>query len=83
MTSEFGTTQFWFAAKDEYDFSNQNSSATSSMTDISDVASAHLQAGFSTTTDSGISLLLQGDVSGLGSGEFVGYGATGKVSVPF
>ncbi len=83
VTREFGTTQFWFAAKGEYDFSNQNTSATSSLPDISDVASARVQAGLSIVTDSGISLSLQGDVSGLGSGEFIGYGVSGKLSLPF
>ena len=82
-TTAFGMTQFWFATKGEYDFSNQNTSAASNLPDISDVASARVQAGLSVANDNGVSLSLQGDVSGLGSGEFIGYGGTVKVSMPF
>gem|GEM_PF-3334585 len=83
VTTDFGMMQFWFATKGEYDFSNQSTSANSSLPDFSDVASARLQAGINLKSDSGVSVLLQGDVSGLGSGEYNGYGATAKVSVPF
>lgn len=83
MTTDFGKTQFWFAAKGEYDFSNQNTSTTSSLPNISDFVSARVQGGFSATNESGVSLSLQGDLSGLGSGEYIGYGATAKLSLPF
>ncbi len=83
MITDHGMTQFWFAAKGEYDFSNQASSATSGLPDIDDVASARVQAGITSTNDSGVTLSLQGDLSGLGSGEFIAYGGTAKVSVPF
>ena len=83
VTNAFGTTQFWFATKGEYDFSNQNTSAASSLPDISDIASARVQAGLSIANDNDVSLSLQGDVSGLGSNEFIGYGGTAKVIVPF
>jgi len=60
--------------KGEYDFFYQSTTANSSLPDISDVASTRLQAGISTQTESGISISLQGDVSGLGSDEFIVYG---------
>lgn len=83
LATDTGTARFWFAAKGEYDFSNQNTSATSGLPDISDIASARVQAGFDATADSGVSFALQGDVSGLGSGEFIGYGVIGELTVPF
>lgn len=83
ISTELGMSEFWFAAKGEYDFSNQSTSTTSSLPSFDKIASARLQAGISTQNEKGVSLALQGDVSGLGSGEFIGYGATARLSVPF
>lgn len=44
--------------------------------------SGRFQAGINATADNGIRLSLQGDVSGLGSGEFIAYGGTVKLIVP-
>ena len=83
VTTDNGTSQFWFAAKGEYDFSNQDTSAASGLPDIGDVASGRVQAGIASASDSGVNLSLQGDVSGLGSREFIAYGGTFKLGITF
>ena len=78
-----GSFRPWLALNGEYDFSNQDADAGSGMPDLSDVLSARFKAGFDATTSTGISLSLQGNVSGIGSDQFTGYGGTAKLRVPF
>lgn len=77
-----GLVQYWFGAHAEYDFSNQDDAANSAIPDIDDVTSARLQVGLKWTLDNGTRLDLQGDLSGLGSGDYLGYGGTVRMSVP-
>ena len=78
-----GSFRPWLALSGEYDFSNQGSDAGSGLPDLSDVLSARFKAGFAATTTTGISLSMQGNVSGIGSDQFTGYGGTARLSVPF
>ena len=78
-----GSFRPWLALNGEYDFSNQGADVNSGLPDLSDVLSARFKAGFDATTASGIALSLQGNISGLGSDQFTGYGGTAKLRVPF
>ena len=78
-----GSFRPWLALNGEYDFSNQDIEASAGLPDLSDVLSARFKAGFDATTATGISLSLQGNVSGIGSDQFTGYGGTARLRVPF
>ena len=78
-----GSFRPWLALNGEYDFSNQGADANSGLPDLSDVLSARFKAGFDATTASGISLSLQGNVSGIGNDQFSGYGGTARLRMPF
>lgn len=82
VSTGVGEVAVWLAAMGEYDFSNRGGSATSGLPDINDVFSGRVQVGVNAVSDNGIRLALQGDVSGLGSGEFTAYGATIKMTIP-
>ena len=78
-----GSFRPWLALNGEYDFSNQGSDANSGLPDLSDVISARIKGGFDATTATGISLSMQGNMSGIGSDQFTGYGGSAKLRVPF
>ena len=73
----------WVAVKGEYDFSNQGDVPASGLPDLDDVFSGRVSAGIDTSSDGGVGVSLQGDVSGLGSDEYLAYGGTARINVPF
>lgn len=75
--------QPWLAAKWEYDFSNAGSDPTSGLPDLGDLSSARLSAGFVARLESGTSLSMQVDGSGLGSGAYTAFGGSAGLSVPY
>ncbi len=64
----------WAAVKAEYEFSNQDASANSGLPDIDGALSARLSAGVEATAGPNMNIGIRGDVSGLGSDEYLGYG---------
>jgi len=83
MQTDSGTAQFWLATKAEYDFSNQNTAVTSGLPDFDGILSGRIQAGINVAAGEGAVFSLQGDVSGLGSNEYFGYGASVKLRISF
>ncbi len=73
----------WVSVRGEYDFSNQGNVPTSGLPDLDDLVSARISAGVDATTRDGVSVSVQGDVSGLGSGEYTAYGGTARIDLPF
>lgn len=73
----------WVAARGEYDFSNQNGAPTSGLPDLDDILSARLSAGIEATTADGLNVAVEGDIGGLGSGEYTSCGGSARVGMPF
>ncbi len=73
----------WVSVRGEYDFSNQGNVPSSGLPDLDDVLSARVSVGMDATTAEGLSVTIQGDISGLGGGEYTGYGGTARINVPF
>jgi outer membrane autotransporter protein len=73
----------WVGVRGEYDFSNQGAVPASGLPDLDDVLSARLSLGVDAVTVSNMRITAQGDVSGLGSGEYTAYGASARIDVPF
>ncbi len=83
-TTEDGETiRPWVSVRGEYDFSNQGNVPSSGLPDLDDLLSARVSAGVDATTKDGLNISVQGDVSGLGSGEYTAYGGTARIDVPF
>ncbi len=77
------TIRPWVSVRGEYDFSNQGNVPTSGLPDLDDLLSARVSAGVDATIEDGVYVSMQGDVSGLGSGEYTAYGGTARIDVPF
>lgn len=73
----------WASVLGEYDFSNQGDNPTGGLPDLDDILSARTTAGLEATTADGLDVKIQGDVSGLGGGEYTGYGASARIGLPF
>jgi outer membrane autotransporter protein len=83
QTDDGMTVKTWVALYGEYDFSNQGSAPTSSLPDLDDIISGRVSAGLDIAIPGGTGLSLQGDLSGLGGGEYVAYGGTARLNLPF
>jgi|GEM_PF-5183478 len=73
----------WFAIKSEYDFSNQERAASSSLPDLSSFYSLRAQIGLDTLFDNGSKLSLKGDMSGLASNKYIGLGGQIRYDMAF
>ncbi len=93
---EGGLFRAWVAVKGEYDFSNNgndNPAPASGLPDLADdVYSGRISAGFDASSNYGVSISVQGDISGLGSGdylndvegaEYLAYGGSARVDLRF
>ncbi len=76
------TVKTWIAAFGEYEFSNQDNQPTSGLPDFLDIISGRVSAGISASTPDGVGVSVKGDVSGLGSGEYISYGGTAELKLP-
>lgn len=82
-TDDGVSVKTWAAAYAEYDFSNQTNGPNSGLPDLDDLISARVSAGIDATTAEGLSIGIEGDIGGLGSGEYTSYGGTARIGLPF
>ena len=69
------------SAHGEYDLSSEDQTDTT-LPDFDGLLSARLGLGLDGTFANGWTLSLSGDVSGIGSGDFLAYTGTGKIRIP-
>ncbi len=81
-SEDSATVKTWIAAYGEYDFSNQGNTPTSGLPDFDDILSGRVSAGVSAHSPGGVGLSLEGDIGGLGSGEYTSYGGTARIDLP-
>ncbi len=77
-----GTLTPWFAGYFVYDFSNRGNAPGSGLPDLGDVASARVSTGIDAALQ-GFNLAIESNITGLGSGEYVSYGGSARIDVPF
>lgn len=80
--NEGDTFRTWIATYGEYDFSNQGNTPTSGLPDIDDIISGRVSAGFTAAAANGVGISLEGDIGGIGSGEYMSYGGTARLNLP-
>ncbi len=78
-----GSVRPWVSLKGEYDFSNKGDVPTSGLPDFDDILSSRVSVGLDASTAEGLSISLQGEISGLGSDAYTGYGGSAQIGLPF
>ncbi len=73
----------WGSVKGEYDFSNQGNVPASGLPDLDDILSARFSLGLDAQMTNGMSVSVEGSISGVGSSEYTGYGGSARIGIPF